>query len=67
MTITSTNRKGKIAWEIPSLKTYLTSIMIRKNDISEKGYVLLAWMEFISIQSYVVVAFSGMQAKQIVF
>jgi hypothetical protein len=26
MTITSTNRKGKNAWEIPSLKTYLTSI-----------------------------------------
>jgi hypothetical protein len=28
--ITLTNRKGKNAWEIPSLKTYLTSIMIRK-------------------------------------
>jgi hypothetical protein len=33
--------------------------MIRKNDISEKGYVLLAWMEFISIQSYVVVVGVG--------
>jgi hypothetical protein len=30
MMITSTNRKGKNAWEIPLLKTYLTSIMIRK-------------------------------------
>jgi hypothetical protein len=29
MTITSTNRKGKNAWEIPSLKTYLANIMIR--------------------------------------
>jgi hypothetical protein len=26
MTITSTNRKGENAWEIPSLKTYLTSL-----------------------------------------
>jgi hypothetical protein len=30
MTITSTNRKGKNAWEIPMLKTYLTGIMIRE-------------------------------------
>jgi hypothetical protein len=30
MTITSTNRKDKNAWEIPSLKTYLTSIIVRK-------------------------------------
>jgi hypothetical protein len=32
MTITSTNRKGKNAWEIPSLKTYLTSIVIKLQD-----------------------------------
>jgi hypothetical protein len=30
MTITSTNRKGKNAWGIPSLKTYLISKMVRK-------------------------------------
>jgi hypothetical protein len=28
----STNRKDKNAWGIPSMETYLTSIMIRKND-----------------------------------
>ena len=50
MTITSTNRKGKNAWEIPSLKTYLTSIMIRKKDINKKD---LFYMHGIySIQSY---------------
>jgi hypothetical protein len=27
---TSRNRKDKNAWEIPSMETYLTSIMIRK-------------------------------------
>jgi hypothetical protein len=30
MRITSTNRKGTNAWEIPLMETYLTSIMIRK-------------------------------------
>jgi hypothetical protein len=33
MTITSTNRKDKNAWEIPSLKAYLTSIMISKKNL----------------------------------
>ena len=41
MTITSTNRKGKNAGEIPSLKTYLISIMIRKKDISKKDLFYL--------------------------
>jgi len=30
MTIMSTNRKNKNAWGIPSMETYLTSIMIRE-------------------------------------
>jgi hypothetical protein len=33
MTITSTNQKGKNAWEIPSLKTYLT---IHREDIEKE-------------------------------
>ena len=41
MTITSTNRKGKNPGEIPSLKTYLLSIMIRKKDISKKDLFYL--------------------------
>jgi hypothetical protein len=32
----STNRKNKNAWGIPSMEAYLTSIMIRKKDISKK-------------------------------
>jgi hypothetical protein len=36
MTITSTNRKGKNAWEIPSLKTYLDKIELNKFHASEK-------------------------------
>jgi hypothetical protein len=30
MKIMSTNRKDKNVWEIPSMETYLTSIVIRK-------------------------------------
>ena len=41
MTVTSTNQKGKNAWEIPSLKTFLTSIMIKKKDISKKDLFYL--------------------------
>ena len=50
MTVTSTNRKGKNAWEIPSLKTYLTSIMIRGKNISKKELFYLHGIY--SIQSY---------------
>jgi hypothetical protein len=38
MTIVSTNRKDKNARGIPSMETYLTSIMIRKKDISKKDH-----------------------------
>jgi hypothetical protein len=33
MSITSTNRKNTNVWGIPSMETYLTSIMIRKKNI----------------------------------
>jgi hypothetical protein len=42
----STNRKNTNAWGIPSMETYLTSIMIRKKDISKKDLFLLAWNLF---------------------
>jgi hypothetical protein len=40
--ITSTKPKGKNAWEMPSLKTYLTSIMIRKKKtlVFIYGYIV---------------------------
>jgi hypothetical protein len=42
----STNRKNTNVWGIPSMEAYLTSIMIRKKDISKKGSFLLAWNLF---------------------
>ena len=50
MTIMSTNRKNKNAWEIPSMETCLTSIMIREKNISKKDIFYLH--EIYSIQSY---------------
>jgi hypothetical protein len=35
----STNRKNKNAWGIPSMETYLTSIMMRKKDISNPYFL----------------------------
>jgi hypothetical protein len=37
----STNRKNTNVWGIPSMETYLTSIMIRKKDISKKDLFYL--------------------------
>jgi hypothetical protein len=37
----STNRKNTNAWRIPSMETYLTSIMIGKKDISKKDLFYL--------------------------
>ena len=50
MMVTSTNQKGKNAWEISSFKTYLTSIMIRGKNTNEKDLFYLHGIY--SIQSY---------------
>jgi hypothetical protein len=42
----STNQKNTNAWGIPSMETYLTSIMIREKRHQLKGSFLLAWNLF---------------------
>jgi hypothetical protein len=52
----STNRKNTNAWGIPSMETYLTSIMIRKKRHLLKGPFILAWNLFNSNLSVLILS-----------